>query len=184
MLAPHFLILRCPNCNTYEPIECEAFPDSDCIRALNAKSSPYITRQQVPYVLAQKFPFGYRLAEGGTLWLPSEGPEPSFEFSATSPLSTQQQRERWPVHVSRWRQTLERLPCKEHPAKCRETPFERIVVPNCFVIQKGEIVDGPVLLARREVEINKTSLSRARFFLQYAAVKPAAVPHESKNRKC
>lgn len=174
VLAPHFLILRCPNCNTFEPFECEAFPDSDYIRAQNVESSLYITRQQVPYVLAQKFPFGYRQAEDGTFWLASEGPEPSFEFSATSPLSAQQQREYWPAHMSRWRQTLERLPCKEHAPKCRETPFERKVVSNCFVIQKGEIVGGPVLLARREDEINKkTSLSRARFFLQYAAVKPA-----------
>lgn len=55
----YFLILKCPDCSTYDWFPCDGTPTNDYIRSQNAPSAPYIQRQNVPYALARRFPFGY-----------------------------------------------------------------------------------------------------------------------------
>ncbi|MGD1096389.1 MAG: hypothetical protein ABSB35_30900 [Bryobacteraceae bacterium] len=142
----YFLVLRCITCDTYDWFPCDELPTTRYIIRQNCPSSQYIKRQNVPSSLARGFPFGYRMAEGGTFWLRVEEEPPPLTILSTSAISEKQQTEYWDLQLRIWKAAVSTMPYKSHPSLCHGKPFERIVVPNYFLIQAATLGRGRVVL--------------------------------------
>jgi hypothetical protein len=146
-IEKYFLVLKCTICNAYDWFPCDELPTTRYITRQNSPSSQYIKRQNVPFSLARGFPFGYRVAEDGTFWLKVDEVPPPLTILTPSAMSEKQQTEYWDLQLRIWKAAVSTMPYKKHPSLCRGKPFERIVVPNYFLIQAGALGTGRVVLS-------------------------------------
>lgn len=134
----YFLILKCAHCGTYDWFPYNEVPTDDCLRLVERRP----VRPPGGYTdIEERFPFGYRLEADGTFWLMTGEPSPSSV--ANLGLSEN-------VHPAAREAAIaglaDRMPFRHHPSVCQETPLERIIVPNYFLIQAGTIGKGRVVL--------------------------------------
>jgi len=148
----YFLVLRCTHCDTYEWFPCDHEPTDNYIRLQNLPSSQYIQRQEAPGGLARGFPLGYKLSAEGTFWLVGREEPPPFTILDSSSWSEAQQREYWENKFRIWKGQADMMPFRNHPSACLSTPFERMTVPNYFLIQGGKLNERRVLFVGDGIE--------------------------------
>jgi len=112
----YYLVLKCTHCGTYDWYPYNEFPTDDYIRLVEARPRwAFGSSDNAP----ERFLLGYRLEADGTFWLTEELP-PSTVTSLQGALAGL-------------------MPFKDHPSACQRSPVERMVIPDCFVIQTGAL---------------------------------------------